>query len=52
MDHVIRLRGCDDVTDIRINLTPDEMRVIERLVARADQVGGGCRPTIVIDPEA
>jgi hypothetical protein len=49
--HVIRLRGCDDVTDIEINLTPDEMRVVERLVAKADVLGGGCQPTIIIDPE-
>jgi hypothetical protein len=49
--HVIRLRGCDDTTDIEIDLTPTEMRVIERLVAKTDVIGGGCKPTIIIDPE-
>jgi hypothetical protein len=49
--HVIRLRGCDDSTDIEIDLTPTEMRVVERLVAKTDVIGGGCKPTIIIDPE-
>lgn len=51
MRHLITLRGCDDSTDFFINLTAEEMRVVERLVAKADTFGGGCRPTIVLDRE-
>lgn len=49
--HTIVLSGCDDSTWIDIDLTPEEMRVIERLAAKADVIGGGCMPTIAIDPD-
>lgn len=52
MKHVITLQGCDDSIRIPIDLTPQEMTVIERLVAHIDQTRlYGCQPYIIIDGE-
>jgi hypothetical protein len=45
---LVEIQGCDDTTVFWIDLTPAERRVVERLIARTDVLGGGCRPKIVV----
>lgn len=47
----IRLSGCDDYTDLLdVELTDTEHAIIARIAALATEAGGGCMPTMRIEP--
>jgi len=47
----IRIRGCDDTTCIKLEVTEEEFPAIERLVKASQMLGGGCMPTMHIDED-
>lgn len=44
---VLRVRGCDDSTDVSLeSFTEEEIAAIRKLQALVNKIGGGCMPTI------
>jgi hypothetical protein len=46
----IRLVGCDDYTEIELDLTPDEIRTVEKISAASVAASTyGCEPRLILD---
>lgn len=48
--YLISAEGCDDVTEVVMDLKPAEAAVVARVAAAITAEGGGCRPTLHLSP--
>lgn len=47
--YTIKLIGCDDTTDFEMQLTPEEVDVLERVSLASDYASSSvCQPTLTI----
>lgn len=47
----VGVHGCDDSTYVRIEVSPEEEALLERLSKLITKAGGGCKPTMGLGEE-
>lgn len=46
--YIVRVQGCDDTTNVVVDLTPAELSTVKRIAELVTLHGGGCAPIMQI----